>query len=357
MAEATKIQWCDHSASPWHGCSEVHAGCDNCYARTMAKRNPATLGVWGANGTRVRSATFSEKCRRWNAQAEKAGVVRSVFPSICDPFEDWQGPILDARGQKLGYTNIKYPFWPYYVIGAISPEDGRLVTMADLRRDLFATIDACQWLRFLLLTKRPDNVLRMWPSADMFDPESEHKAYWSNVWLLTSVSDQLTAYAMIPELLKCRDLCPVLGVSLEPMLGPVVLPQSFLALGQRAWVIVGGESGQGARPCDAAWVRSIIKQCKAASVPVFTKQLGAYVVDRNDAGFEAEHWTYADGPNAGLPVEIGAWPTPERIEHDLSGYRDGYQGAPVRVHLSDKKGGDPAEWPADLRVRELPEGR
>lgn len=107
------------------------------------------------------------------------------------------------------------------------------------------------------------------------------------------------------------------------------------------WVIVGGESGPGARPFDVQWARDIVVQCKAASVPVFFKQMGSNVRDHNDTGFdgdEPESW----------PMSTG-W-----IEHDLDGTRDGYQGAPVRIHLLDRKGGDMSEWPEDLRVREFP---
>ena len=110
-----------------------------------------------------------------------------------------------------------------------------------------------------------------------------------------------------------------------------------------AWDIVGGESGPRARPCRVAWIRRVVEQCRAQGVPVFVKQLGAYVVDRNDAGF-------LGGPDDAWDVH------PDAVEHDLDGTRDGYQGAPVRVHLASKKGGDMGDWPADLRVREMPQG-
>lgn len=104
------------------------------------------------------------------------------------------------------------------------------------------------------------------------------------------------------------------------------------------WVIAGGESGPGARRCDVAWIRSLVEQCRAAGVPAFVKQLGAHVEDRNDAGFDGD--------------EADTWPADTRVEHDEAD--TGYQGAPVRVRLRDRKGGDPAEWPPDLRVREMP---
>src|SRR5690606_26980225 len=121
------------------------------------------------------------------------------------------------------------------------------------------------------------------------------------------------------------------------------------------WVIVGGESGPGARPCDIEWILSIVQQCKRAAVPVFVKQLGAFVVDRDDVGFEADRSVWAEGPDAGQPTDPRAWPRPVDVEFDIHGFREEYQGAPVRVHLRDRKGGDPSEWPEDLRVRQWPE--
>lgn len=335
MGVETKIEWCDRSASPWHGCSRVHAGCDNCYAEAMAGRNPKTLGVWGENGTRVKSKSFVANLRKWNREAEARGEPISVFPSICDPFED-------------------------------RPE------LVEWRNEMFATIDECPWIRLLLLTKRPQNVRRMWPVKQdarpifpgMPGPLGEPTrcvvtgAHRKNVCLLTSVSDQPTADAMIRELLKCRDLVPVLGVSAEPLLGPVGMarwlrpvPDCTFADGQDGccshpenptpecgtgaacplseyrgldWVIVGSESGPKARPCDLAWIRSIVRQCKTAGVPCFVKQLGA------------------------MPYQVGNHGFPFRVMFNGPWARS----APV---LKDPKGGDWNEWPEDLRVREWPE--
>ena len=120
------------------------------------------------------------------------------------------------------------------------------------------------------------------------------------------------------------------------------------------WAIVGGESGHGDRPCRVEWIRDIVRQCRDAGVPVFVKQLGSFIVDRNDRGFDATAETWADGPDEGKPTDPEAWPDMPDLEEDLDGTRDGYQGAPVRVRLVDRKGGDMAEWPADLQVREFP---
>jgi len=167
----------------------------------------------------------------------------------------------------------------------------------------------------------------------------------SNVWLGVSVENQHFADERIPLLLQTP--AAVRFISAEPLLGPVDLHSPVLEAdsdGYLDWVIVGGESGAGARPFAVAWARSIVAQCQAAGVPVFVKQLGADVRDRNDAGFDGCSPT--------------SWPESieerDAIEYELSGYREDWQGAEVRVHLRDRKGGDMAEWPSDLQVREFP---
>lgn len=359
MAENTKIEWADHTASPWHGCSKVHTGCENCYAEALAKRNPATLGIWGETGTRVKSKSFIRNLHKWDREARRAGRIASVFPSLCDPFED--RPELEP--------------W---------------------RREMFEAIDQCPNLRLLLLTKRPENVRGMWPGVchdtDMGGNGVTMTMHRPNVHLLYSASDQPSLDAGIDHLLACRPLVPVLGLSLEPLVGPVDLtpwllggernvqtcstcdgegvPKDVIAkhaavcqymshdindgaervcsscgsmlpacaaceetggkvyLPTIDWVIVGGESGPGARPCNVAWIRSIIRQCKAAGVPVFVKQLGSRPIDTGT------HFDWPGGTWFGADPDYG-------------------NGA--RVYLDHPKGGNPAEWPEDLRVQEFPE--
>ena len=145
-----------------------------------------------------------------------------------------------------------------------------------------------------------------------------------NVWLGVSVEDQARADERIPRLLQTR--AAIRFVSCEPLLGPLRLAdacyanmdyESRMTVCDRDlaldWVIVGGESGSGARRCDLRWVRDLVRDCHTAHVPVFVKQLGA----RPD----------------------GWWPT-----------------FPLNRHaVRDPKGGNIAEWPEDLRVREYPE--
>lgn len=291
----TKIQWATHSFSPWVGCSKVHAGCQHCYAEAMQNR----LGVvWGPEGTRRRTAESTwRQVERWNRKAgnDQETYAREtpilaaqfpwerprVFPSLCDPFED--RPDVEP--------------W---------------------RRDFFALIDRCQSLDFLLLTKRPENISRMWgqyPNEDFILGR-----VYSNVWLIYSASDQAT---LDPDwsrhLVGCRGLTPVLGLSLEPILGPIDLGHNLRHWID--WVIVGGESGPRARPCDVAWVLSVIRQCQMAGVPCFVKQLGA-----------------------------NAWVG----NHPLSGQDCDRKVRAEFATILDPKGGDPDEWPADLQVREFP---
>lgn len=103
------------------------------------------------------------------------------------------------------------------------------------------------------------------------------------------------------------------------------------------WVIVGGESGPGARPCDVAWIRSIVEQCRAARVPAFVKQLGAVPIDGAGRAplstISRSRRGTVDGAIADDGGDAQTWD---------------------RIPLANRKGNDPAEWPSDLRVREFP---
>ncbi len=201
------------------------------------------------------------------------------------------------------------------------------MTLDILRGELFALIDATPNLDWLLLTKRPENVGKMWPTEDdgaggklanaIFGGKGKLIRRRDNLWLGTSISDQATYDVAAQHLWRCRDLSPVLFLSYEPALGPVKFWHEFDGdkvrnwSGCFDWAIVGGESGPNARPFDVSWARSAIEQCRAAGVPCFIKQLGARPL------------------NFTLPARQSS-------------------------NLKDKKGGDIEEWPADLRVREFP---
>lgn len=193
---------------------------------------------------------------------------------------------------------------------------------------------------YLWPTKRPDRMRRY-----MSDPDTPARvAAWlkgnflkpipmprqrihawppENVHLGVSVEDQATAEERVPLLLKTS--AAVRWVSYEPALAPVDwgcwLPDGLPyrdqpgVLGRALdWVVIGGESGRGARPFDLAWARAMIMQCRTAGLPVFVKQLGA------------------------RPI-----------------YYDGGRNPICELRLRDRKGGDVQEWPSDLRVREFPD--
>lgn len=376
MGDVTKIQWTDYTFNPWIGCTKVHTGCKNCYAEADMDTRRGRV-KWGAAGTRSRTSDdYWKRPSRWSRIASVMGERNRVFcASLADVFEEWAAPIFNIHGQYgIKQGSPQQYAWQNAPIGGLG-YPANTVTMSDLRADLFRLIDSTPWLDWLLLTKRPENIRKMWGMLSGVAPIFPGmpgplgkpiacliaNAHRPNVWLGTSVSDQATANKAIPELLKCRDLSPVLFLSVEPLLGPIDLqralpsPDGFVTQADGSpmhvldgaahvdWVIVGGESGPNARPCRPEWIRSIVQQCKDARVPCFVKQMGGNVVTQNDM--------VEDDFNS---LNTG-WPDPQ-VEYDIHGYREEYQGADCRVHLRDKKGGDPAEWPEDLRVREFPKG-
>ena len=325
MGAFTYIQWCKHTFNPWRGCTKVSPGCAHCYAETMSNRNPKTLGVWGDNGKRVVAAEAGwAEVLKWDQKAKAAGERHRVFcASLADVFEDWEGPMLNSHEQEM-MINESTGLWssqPKFLTtgGVIRP-----LTMDDVRERLFDTISETQNLDWLLVTKRIENIEGILPWTSDHAGMYRHR-FWENVWIGTTVEDS-AAKARIDILREIP--AAIRFLSVEPLLEDL----GELDLTGIHWVIVGGESGPKARPCDLAWIRSVMRQCKDAGVPAFCKQLGSHVITRND--------------------ELGEWPEP--FGHHES---ERYQGAPVRVRVSDSHGGDPAEWPEDLRVREMPRTR
>lgn len=308
MAENSAIEWTTHTFNPWIGCMKVSPGCKNCYASvntfTRAQRSRGRE-LWGPASTTDRHVTSDAKWRepvKWNREAEAAGVSARVFcASMADVFEDH--PSLPPIRERL---------WPL--------------------------IESTPWLDWQILTKRPENVMSMVPEYWRSGMASEYwrAAFPSNVWIGTSVEDQQRADERIPKLLKIP--ARVHFLSVEPLLSEVDLQPYFHAMGETLslrplvvvpridWVIVGGESGAGARPFDIGWARAIVRQCRAHRVAVFVKQLGACV------RFPPEEWV---GRNLR-----------DLVQHPTGGV--------LGFRLHDRKGGDMAEWPADLRIREMP---
>jgi len=295
MSDKTNIEWCDYTFSPWMGCTKVSPACKNCYAeRDMDHRFGKV--AWGPNGTRVVTSDANwAKPLKWNKEIGERNRRRladsmqnrdcmerpRVFcASISDVFEDWKGPIHNHKGEVLD-TCLGCGAWPSDDCGCPHGDKGRIVplTMDVVRERLFRTIDATQHLDWLLLTKRPENIRRMW-HEEVKAVLDGNRLYdrRHNVWLGTSVENQEQAEKRIPELTECRDLSPCLFLSCEPLLGPVDLDFACVRrdISCIDWVIAGGESGPNARPSHPDWFRSIRDQCAAADVPFHFKQWGEY---------------------------------------------------------------------------------
>lgn len=299
MMASSKIEWTDETWNPVSGCEKVSEGCRNCYAETIAHR------FWG-------SRPFRE--------------VR-CHPERLDAPVHWKKPrrVFVNSMSDLFHEEVPHEF---------------------LFR-VFRIMAKCQRHTFQILTKRPKRMLDFCARLAYIDPgfnghDCGMCSYWPNdpakyptytrplpnVWLGVSVEDQVTADKRIPILL--RTPAAVRWISAEPLLGPVDLTaitvghENWNALDRREamdaepgspntildWVVLGGESGPQARPCNVDWIRSLVQRCRSETIPVFVKQVGS------------RPWS---GPG----------------NHPM--------------HITDPKGGDPSEWPTDLRVREWPQ--
>lgn len=299
MGENSGISWTTHTFSPWVGCTKISPGCKYCYAEVydrrtggVPKRQRKDPGVsesrWGVNGRRVKTAAKNWRLPlKWELEARTRIEPTYVFcSSLADVFED-------------------------------RPE------LTPWREELFALIDATPSLTWQLLTKRPENIARMMP-AYAFGP---HRP---NVWLGTSVEDQQRAEERLPHLVKQSAV--VRFVSCEPLLEAVDL---LKWLGALDWVIVGGESGEDARPFQLDWARDIVAQCDETGAVPFVKQMGSLPLARledlrNPLRFE--HWMQQD-PRPGAPAGF------------------------ARLWFRDDAGGDMNAWPPDIRVRRFPSRR
>jgi protein gp37 len=205
-----------YTFNPVWGCMKVSEGCRYCYALSLARRM-GYPNLWGPD--------YWQRPLQWNQVAARSGHRRSVFcGSMCDVFEE-EHPTIEHERTKL---------WPL--------------------------IERTPWLNWLLLTKRPHFVREMVP-WDTRWPE--------NVWIGTSVETQARAALRLPYLVELP--ARVRFLSCEPLLEELDLTEW---LPQVQWVIVGGESGQRARPMHPSWARSLQEQCAQHQVPFFFKQWG-----------------------------------------------------------------------------------
>ena len=302
MAGKTTISWCTDVWNPLRGCSRVSAGCEHCYAERQAGR---FSGHGQPYGGLVRKTSGGW---RWT------GEIRLIEQELETPLR-WRKPrrIFVNSMSDLFHDEVKEDWIDqiFYVMAKAAVWGHTFQILTKRAERMCAYLSAAMPRIAQLLTKD-------------FGPWPDEGIVWPlrRVWLGVSVENQATADKRIPWLL--RTPAAVRFVSYEPALAAVdfrpYMPNplwnnlpSWKEPGLD-WVICGGESGPHARPCDLAWLRSTITQCREAGVACWVKQLGA---------------------------------TPYQLpQHDGS---TGYM-----LPLKDRKGSDPAEWPDDLRVQQFP---
>lgn len=251
MGDTTAIAWTDKTWNPWMGCFKVSQGCTHCYADTLTT-NKMHLDVFG-HDTNKRKRTGQgvwNKPYRWHREAIIAKRPSRVFTmSLGDFFED--APQLNQ--------------W---------------------REEAWEIIEACYWLDFQILTKRPENIERMLP--DTWDQHRSGYGCWPNVWMGTSIEDNRVAErASILSEVNAN----IRFISYEPAIGPA----DEVDLECIDWVIVGGESGKGYRHMDLDWARDMQRRCREEAVAFFFKQDSAY---RTETRPDALGAIYRDYPEA-----------------------------------------------------------
>lgn len=288
------IEWTDHTFNPWWGCQRVSPGCEHCYAETLAHRY--NFKVWGpakTTGRREMSANYWKQPIKWDRLAAVSGRKRVFCASMADVFEDH--PAVE---------------WP--------------------RTNLWGLIETTPNLDWLLLTKRPENIMEMLPVG-------WRGALPSNIWLGTSCEDQQRADERIPHLLRVP--ARVRFLSCEPLLGPVdirkwiLLPtkdwnspvavKAFEDAPSIHWVICGGESGHGARPMHPDWARGLRDQCQAAGVAFHFKQWGQFVpgMSRDGDPFELANREYFDTGETWPHPRVHVWENTQHWNGDYTTYR------------------------------------
>lgn len=250
MGEATGISWTNATWNPWHGCAKVSAGCKNCYMFREKKQ-------YGQDPTLVvRSKTKFNDPLKW--------IAKGNPPQFCFTCS-WSDFFIEQADS-----------W---------------------RAEAWEIIDTTPLITYQILTKRPERIAQCLPA--------NWGEGYENVWLGVSCENQETANKRIKLLLQAP--AAVRFVSAEPLLGPIQFSEIVMPDGDHLntlysddtdsgidWVIVGGESGPGARPMHPDWARTIRDQCQAAGVPFFFKQNGEYVSVSEVAG-EGPHYHFPDG--------------------------------------------------------------
>lgn len=371
---ASSIEWTDRTWNPVVGCTRVSPGCEHCYAEIMAARLVLMSEAQGRPSVYLR--VVDAQRRRWTRpkDAQRDPVAHrhvELLPErLAEPLSFRPGTrVFVCSMSDLFHADVPFDYIAQ-VFGVMAATPGvtyqvltkRPKRMREFFAHRFGGLEDCaqtvarEAAHHGIVWDARGDVAHLYP-CKMTQQELKKRRAWRwplpNVWLGTSVEDQDRADARIPELLRCP--AAIRFISAEPLLGPLRLyhvaqsreggvagPATFrwidalrggevtqvddggpavsLGGGPRLdLVIVGGESGPGARDCRTSWIGDVLEQCLAAGTAAFNKQLGARPV-----------WD-------------------RRVELDM---RVNAVGG-----LVDRKGGDMSEWPRDLQVRQLPEAR
>lgn len=239
MAHRSNIEWTETTWNPVTGCTRVSAGCDHCYAATLTKR-------LAAMGQKKYEGLLNSRKKHFN------GVIKLHSNFLQQPL-NWKKP-------KTIFVN------------SMSDLFHKAVPL-NFIQEVFSVMRQAYWHQFQILTKRSErleelNSLIDWPK---------------NVWQGTSVENDTVIYR-IDNLRRTSAFIKFL--SLEPLIGP--LPS--LNLSGIDWVIVGGESGPGARSMEKEWVTDIRDQCRSQNIPFFFKQWGGTNKKLNGRRLENRTW-------------------------------------------------------------------
>jgi protein gp37 len=234
MATMSSIEWTEATWNPVTGCSKISEGCRHCYAATMAKRLHAMGNPRYKNGFSV-----------------------TLHYDLIDLPLKWKRPRRIFVNSMSDLFHNDVPF--------------------DFILDVFKTMEKASWHTFQILTKRSDRLAQIAP----------YLPWPKNVWQGVSVENEQVTYR-IDDLRKVPS--HVRFLSIEPLLGPL----DNLNLNGIHWVIVGGESGPGARPMKEEWVRSLLAQCHQQHVAFFFKQWGG--VQKHRTGRLLDGRTYDEYP-------------------------------------------------------------
>ena len=237
----TGIEWTDATWNPMTGCTKLSAGCDHCYAHTLAH-------------TKTRDAYL------------RRPAVKETPANNADPFAPrfWE----DRLDQPLRWKTPMRIF-----VNSMSDVFHAHFSLEMIRR-VFDVMHEAHWHQFQVLTKRPERALRY---ADELP--------WSpNIWIGTSIESMAVAHRA--DSLRGITQAAVRFISAEPLLGSL----EPLDLGGIDWVIGGGESGIGHRPCDPMWARELRDRCVSAGIAFFWKQWGGRTPKAGGRELDGAYW-------------------------------------------------------------------